>query len=123
LSMDKPKNFDVRIPERCPSCGSRRMIANVRPAANALSITCEDCKFQSKALAHISSRNTSAFYHWALSVKQRDDYKCRICGSRKDVNAHHIIAVKNDKEHQFTLKIENGITLCGRCHGMAHGEI
>lgn len=119
--MNVPQNFEARLPESCPSCGSRRLIANVRPNANAITVTCERCGFTTRALPHINRRNTSAFYHWALSVKSRDGVKCRICGSRENVNAHHIIPVMNDPNRRFAFNVNNGITLCGRCHRMAHG--
>lgn len=51
---------------------------------------------------------------WAVSVKKRDGYKCRNCGTEKDLHAHHIIKWKDDMGKRFDLN--NGITLCRSCH-------
>ena len=55
---------------------------------------------------------------WAKAVKERDGFKCCVCGSTEKLNAHHI---KYKAEHpENSLKIENGITLCRTCHRIAH---
>lgn len=51
---------------------------------------------------------------WSLSVKERDSYTCKKCGSNKDLHAHHILPWKKDESKRFN--IENGITLCRSCH-------
>ena len=56
---------------------------------------------------------------WQEMVKQRDGYKCVDCGRTDHLQVHHIKPVhiypecKND--------IDNGITLCPRCHQHYHG--
>lgn len=53
---------------------------------------------------------------WKLKVKQRDNYTCQICGKKiekKNCHAHHIIP-KGVKLTRWD--IDNGITLCYRCH-------
>ena len=50
---------------------------------------------------------------WSLKVKQQDDFKCAICGSKQMPNAHHIIP-KERKEFRFLFL--NGITLCPSHH-------
>ena len=54
---------------------------------------------------------------WAKAVKEIDNYTCQICGSDKDLHAHHIEA------HAVTydsFDIDNGITLCINCHHSVH---
>jgi len=51
---------------------------------------------------------------WSRLVRERDEYKCQICGKQsKYVNAHHFIrrAILPTR-----LDIENGISLCAQCH-------
>ena len=51
---------------------------------------------------------------WADEVKERDGYRCRMCGSDKSLNAHHILPKRGYVETR--LDITNGITLCPSCH-------
>lgn len=50
---------------------------------------------------------------WGKSVKNRDDWKCVICGSTERVNAHHLIVREN---HETKFDINNGLTLCPKHH-------
>lgn len=56
---------------------------------------------------------------WSLMVRQRDNYTCKRCGKSKDIDkvkvqAHHIKEYHKYQELRYIL--ENGITLCDRCH-------
>lgn len=50
---------------------------------------------------------------WALAVKERDGWKCVICGNTERLNAHHIIVREN---HETKLDINNGLSLCPKHH-------
>jgi len=50
---------------------------------------------------------------WARAVKERDGFKCVVCGDTERLNAHHIIAREN---HETKLDLKNGISLCPRHH-------
>ena len=50
-------------------------------------------------------------YDWALRVKKRDGNVCVICGNPA-AHAHHI--------RDCTNKIDNGVSLCKKCHILAH---
>lgn len=54
---------------------------------------------------------------WAQAVKARDNGHCVICGEL-GVNAHHILACSYFPEKQYD--VENGVTLCRKCHVWAH---
>lgn len=56
--------------------------------------------------------------NWAKSVLEFDGNKCCYCGSTENLNAHHI---KSKSEFpELANKIENGVTLCRKCHRLAH---
>ncbi len=50
---------------------------------------------------------------WREKVKERDEHKCRVCGSTSYVNAHHVVGRRN---HQVRWILDNGIALCSGCH-------
>lgn len=50
---------------------------------------------------------------WSLKVKQRDGFKCVICGNPKMPNAHHILP-RELKDTKYNLN--NGISLCSSHH-------
>jgi hypothetical protein len=47
---------------------------------------------------------------WSKKIKERDEYRCVICGSTKKLNSHHILSKFSYKE--YSLKLDNGVTLC-----------
>lgn len=57
-------------------------------------------------------RNNPAHFNWAMCVKKRDGWKCRIadhnCSGRME--AHHILGWKSHPDLRY--QINNGITLC-----------
>ena len=56
-----------------------------------------------------------------LEIMQRDDFKCRDCGTTDDLNVHHIRYLAGRKPWEY----DDGdlITLCGKCHKKWHEEI
>jgi len=56
---------------------------------------------------------------WRESVKERDGHKCIECGSTSRLHAHHVKRWRDYPELRFSL--DNGVTLCSRCHEVAHG--
>ena len=56
---------------------------------------------------------------WSKAIKERDNYKCRICKKYGvSLNSHHILSWDKFVEHRYDLN--NGITLCVGCHEMFH---
>lgn len=56
--------------------------------------------------------------NWAKVVKSRDGNKCVYCGSTEKLETHHIKS--RAKFPDDVLDIENGVTLCHKCHYTAH---
>lgn len=50
-------------------------------------------------------------------VKERANYTCEICGSKKQIEAHHIVSRGNYGKSS----LNNGIALCHKCHKLIHG--
>ena len=64
-------------------------------------------------------RSTTAYKEWRKAVYERDNYTCRMCGkSGVRLNAHHIKSWK--RFPAFRYDINNGVTLCEKCHKAYH---
>lgn len=51
---------------------------------------------------------------WSKKIRTRDEFTCLSCGSKKNSHAHHMVSKFYVPE--YTLFLENGITLCKSCH-------
>lgn len=58
---------------------------------------------------------TARWKKWRNSIYDRDNYCCKMCGSKNKIVAHHIIPRRDFPELMFS--INNGITICNVCHG------
>lgn len=56
---------------------------------------------------------------WSAVIKNLDNHICKSCDSMEKLNAHHIIPQKDFPKLAFNLN--NGITLCKKCHNKIHG--
>lgn len=66
-------------------------------------------------------RRTKEYRAWRDAVFVRDNYTCQRCGKRGGVlNAHHIIRYRDSVTNRTS--IDNGITLCSKCHKLIHHE-
>lgn len=58
---------------------------------------------------------------WRKCIFEKDDYTCQNCGSKEKLVAHHI---KSFNEYpELRLDLNNGLTLCQRCHYDIHKQI
>lgn len=57
-------------------------------------------------------------FYWSQEVRNRDEYKCAICSTHKDLTAHHIFYKK--KYPKLAQNMANGITLCKEHHTELH---
>ena len=63
-------------------------------------------------------RRSSKYKKWKKEILNRDNYQCKKCGKEKDLVVHHIKEFSKYKEDRFD--INNGITLCQKCHREVH---
>ena len=57
---------------------------------------------------------------WRTEVLKRDNHTCQCCGDTTKLVVHHIYDYKNYPK--LRTNIENGITLCEKCHKDFHKE-
>lgn len=59
-------------------------------------------------------RNTKEYKEFRKKVLERDKNTCQNCGSKKQLEVHHIKSVSEYPE--LALDIKNAITYCKNCH-------
>lgn len=85
---------------------------------------------------HAQIRSLSEYDTWRLGVFKRDNFTCQMCFKRSegDIESHHRISLKSlvtqynidsqdDAINCSALwEVENGITLCKKCHKKVHQQ-
>lgn len=66
-------------------------------------------------LPSISKIKKALIADWALRVKQRDGFKCLLCGSTELLTSHHW-HICDHNAHAARYCVDNGATLCYTCH-------
>ena len=59
-------------------------------------------------------------WKWSLEIRNRDNYKCQICGKKAE-HAHHLLYKQYYPE--LSLSLNNGISLCVKHHYETHGKL
>lgn len=67
-----------------------------------------------KGILKSKKRFARLYIKWRNSIYERDEYKCTICGSKENIQAHHIVPWKESEELRFD--INNGKCVCHSCH-------
>lgn len=67
---------------------------------------------------NFKARRTKRYQEWRLSVLERDKYTCQQCGSKKNIEAHHVKQFAFYKKQRYD--INNGMALCHDCHKKVH---
>ena len=93
---------------RCPSCSLEETSARMRG---------DGSRFWKGGIngKNDTLRHRREYREWRTSVYERDNYTCQCCGvSGGSLNAHHINSFSDHPESRYD--INNGITLCVKCH-------
>jgi 5-methylcytosine-specific restriction endonuclease McrA len=105
-------------------CSNQTKVKMSESAKQKPPVSDETKKKMSENRANIFSQNNPRYIDgrsfWIREVKERDNYTCQVCGKNKtclgfrQLHAHHI---KSKKQHpELMYDLDNGITLCNRCH-------
>jgi hypothetical protein len=93
----------------CNKCSSKVFISGENSYMWNPSLSDED---------RVRGRDYPEYFEFIRTVLKRDNYKCVICGSKKDCEVHHLDGYNWCKEKRTD--ISNGITLCFKCHKSFH---
>ncbi len=124
------KNSRPKIEKICAECGKHFFVV---PACDYRIYCCAACFAQSKLNKPINvgpqngqwkggvypenkaARERIDYKRWREAVFKRDDYTCQKCGKRgTTLHAHHLYKFSDYPELRY--HVENGKTLCKRCH-------
>jgi hypothetical protein len=99
----------VRQGCKCTECNKEKWLGENNPRYNP-NLTNEERE---------KKRDTLENINWRNHVFERDNYTCLCCGQHSgNINAHHIDGYEWCKEKRYN--IENGVTLCKKCHDKFH---
>jgi 5-methylcytosine-specific restriction endonuclease McrA len=80
-----------------------------------------------KTKFHKLERTRAKYLKWRDFIFERDGYSCQECGEKSGnghrviLNAHHIKQFSQNETKRFD--IDNGITLCKKCHTLKHPHL
>ena len=69
----------------------------------------------------VAKIKSSDYAVWRKAVFKRDNNTCVICGTKFPLVAHHIVEFV--KSPELRMAVNNGVTLCVRCHRDVHKKI
>lgn len=86
----------------------------IRSSCRQHGIDTKDFKGFSTTEQHMA-RNNTYYKEWKRKIFERDNYTCQCCGKHGgNLNAHHLYNFSEYKDLRYD--INNGITLCEKCH-------
>lgn len=99
--------LNVRIPRFCNaaecSCYQKMEVNKTRDAA------------KKRVQEYNDYLQSDRFNALKMKVFRRDNFQCQICGSGKNLQAHHITYARRGHEH-----VDDLVTLCAKCHCEVH---
>lgn len=122
----KQSRVKKRILKKCCYCNNafERVTSSAsRSTKSYCSIKCYRNFLKENRVIPNNITFSAEYKEWRLKVYKRDQYRCKMPGcnsTSKDIAAHHIFPKKLYPEKQFDL--ENGITLCRKCHEKTYGK-
>ena len=83
--------------------------------------TCSDFEIKrNKPIKKVSNKRITVTEETYNKVMQRDNYKCRLCGTPFNLNEHHIVYKSEDRK--LINEPTNLIVLCTKCHALVHSN-
>lgn len=79
-------------------------------------------------------RRSAMYEEWRQAVRSASDGRCKLCGTKNNLQAHHLIfmsriikmygikTLEDAKKVQILFEPRNGIMVCGNCHDIIHGN-
>jgi len=110
-----------KIHKKCKYCGKKFSVSPAFKSAKYCSRECHHSAMRTNSNRTEADiiRKSEQYLEWRKSVFERDNFTCAICGKvGGKLNAHHIKQVKFRLD--LILDIDNGITLCEKCHKRIH---
>ena len=74
-----------------------------------------------KSAENDRARASAQYAEWRGSIFRRDGFRCRCCGAKKPLHAHHIKPFATFPELRF--EVDNGVTFCQTCHDVVHHRV
>lgn len=96
----------------------------VNRAAAGMLLECFVPNWRAKAspelVGRIVHRDDQEVASWRAAVFERDGHRCQECGSNEQLHAHHIVRWAD--EPSLRVVVNNGLTLCRKCHEAVHAK-
>ena len=119
----------------CPECGEVKRHSISRLLTHITNGICKKCYYKSlkggepwnKGVRtatpetekdYKEPRWSSEYRDWHNECLRRDWYHCQLCESKERLEVHHIKSYKDYPQER--LNLDNGITLCKKCHLEVH---
>ena len=87
-------------------------------------LECKNCSNliykANKPIKKVSNKRITVTEETYNKVMQRDNYKCRLCGTPFNLNEHHIVYKSEDRK--LINEPTNLIVLCTKCHALVHSN-
>jgi len=122
----KKSRIKNRVPFYCLNCNRKNekvFSLYVKAKRRYCSYSCYIEYLRKNRVEAEDITDSAEYKEWRKKVYLRDGYRCKMpdCNSRsRDIAAHHIYPKKKYPEKQFD--IDNGITLCRKCHELTYGK-
>ncbi|TKC19877.1 HNH endonuclease signature motif containing protein [Robertmurraya kyonggiensis] len=107
----------------CSRIFERQNSSILRSSKNFCTAVCFRQYLKTNRIETVDITDSAEYKEWRKKVYIRDGYRCKMPGcnsNSRDIAAHHIYPKKKFPNKKFDL--QNGITLCRKCHEDTYGK-